>query len=182
MLIACSFSSKGLYRPLNGTEQLTKDRQHGSAPTPLSGCCTPTRSSFKDSVPFILQFDVEKLACLGCWMNFLTLLGFVGHRSPAHQRVLVSDSGTVPVNNESEPSAIVSCNQPLLPPSPYSRGSHQGKVQFLAHRCLCTSPSGLGSCKMMNVVSHRASRNSDKAALSKHAHEQCKQIKIVADN
>lgn len=33
MLIACSFSSKGVYRPLNGTEQLTKDSQHGPAPT-----------------------------------------------------------------------------------------------------------------------------------------------------
>lgn len=37
MLIACSFSSKGVYRPLNGTEQLTKDSQHAPPPTlPLS--------------------------------------------------------------------------------------------------------------------------------------------------
>lgn len=36
MLIACSFSSKGVYRPLNGTEQLTKDSQHGLHPLSLS--------------------------------------------------------------------------------------------------------------------------------------------------
>lgn len=34
MLIACSFCSEGVYRPLNGTERLTKDSQH--APHPLS--------------------------------------------------------------------------------------------------------------------------------------------------
>lgn len=39
MLIACSFSSKEVYKPLNGTEQLTKDSQHAPhllTPSPIS--------------------------------------------------------------------------------------------------------------------------------------------------
>lgn len=70
----------------------------------------------------------------------------------------------------------------LLPLCPYTRGSHQGKVQFLARHCPCSPPSGLGSFNMMDVASDWVSRYTDKAALSKQIHKQCKKIKIVADN
>lgn len=63
-----------------------------------------------------------------------------------------------------------------------TRGSCQGKVQFVAHYCLCSPSSGLGSLNMMDVVPDWVSRYTDKTALSKHIHYQCKHIKIAADN
>lgn len=173
-----------------------------------TGCCTPTQQIFKKRVPLRIwstylfssirvevascasvASDSDNSGCLSCWMNFLTIMGTL-LLDIFPQRAMFACNcclylTVVQVNNERVECYCLHCcpsHAQTPSPTPYTRGSRQGKVQFLAHYCLCSLPSGLGSLSMMDVVSDRLSCNTDKAALSKHIHQQCKQIKIVADN
>lgn len=135
MLIACSFSSKGVYRPLNGTEQLTKDSQPRPHTSPSlfltwTGCCTPTHASeeFKKNCSIRVEIQAVRLfQVTGTKVNLLVVdwtfwlkWDFVGFHSPNLSCKRCSSLTVVQVNNERELSAIVSIAVPVMhnPTSP----------------------------------------------------------------